>query len=136
MIPIVIFSNQQIILTAHLKQLIETYSLTQLIKEPTRTTHTTQTIIDHIITNRPERVSESGVMPCGISDHDFIFMTKKSWSPKSKLHHVLLIFETKERFYLRAFQHDNLSNILMKLRLLVRMLMKFGFNGKLSSLIS
>ena len=45
--------------TAHLKRLIKTYSLTQLIKEPTRTTHTTQTIIDHIITNRSERVSES-----------------------------------------------------------------------------
>ena len=44
---------------AHLKQLIKTYSLTQLIKEPIRTTHTTQTIIDHLITNRPERVSES-----------------------------------------------------------------------------
>ena len=44
--------------TAHLKRLIKTYSLAQLIKEPTRTTHTTQTIIDHIITNRPERVYE------------------------------------------------------------------------------
>ena len=51
--------------TVHLKRLIKTYSLTQLIKEPTRTTHTTQTIIDDIITNRPERVYESGVILCG-----------------------------------------------------------------------
>ena len=36
--------------TVHLKQLIKTYSLTQLIKESTRTTHSIQTIIDHIIT--------------------------------------------------------------------------------------
>ena len=71
--------------TAHLKRLIKTYSLTQLIKEPTRTTHTTQTIIDHLITNRPERVSESGVIPCGF-DHDLIFMTKQNY----------LIFMTKQ----------------------------------------
>ena len=70
--------------TAHVKRLIKTYSLTQLIKEPTRTTHTTQTIIDHLITNRPARVYESGVIPCGISDHDLIFMTKNIRSPKSK----------------------------------------------------
>ena len=48
--------------TAHLKRLIKTYSLTQLIKEPTRTTHTTQTIIDHVVTNRSERVSESSTL--------------------------------------------------------------------------
>ena len=58
MIPIVILSND----TVHLKRLIKTYSLT----------HTTQTIIDHIVTNRPERISESGT-----SDHDLIFYDQK-----------------------------------------------------------
>ena len=84
--------------TAHLKRLIKTYSLTQLIKEPTRTTHTTQTIIDHIITNRPERVSESGVIPCGFSDHDLIFMTKKIRSPKSKFAPRIINIRNQKRF--------------------------------------
>ena len=96
--------------TAPLKRLIKTYSLTQPIKEPTRTTHTTQTIIDHIITNRPERVSESGVIPCGISDHDLIFMTKRIGSPKSKFAPRIINIRNQKRFDLRAFQHDTLNN--------------------------
>ena len=89
--------------TVHLKQPIKTYSLTQLIKEPTRTTHKTQTIIDHVITNWPERVSESGVIPCGISDHDLIFMTKKIGSPKSKFAQRVINIRNQKRFDLRAF---------------------------------
>ena len=38
------------------------------MKEPTMTTSTTSTIIDHIMTNRPDVVSSSGVKPCGISE--------------------------------------------------------------------
>ena len=94
-----IFLNQQII------RIIKTYSLTQLIKEPTRTTHTTQTIIDHLITDRPE----SGVIPCGISDHDLIFMTKKIRSPKSKFAPRIINNRNQKRFDLRAFQHDILN---------------------------
>ena len=97
--------------SVHLKRLIKTYSLTQLIKEPTRTTRTTQTIIDHIVTNRPERVSESGVIPCGISDHNLIFMTKKIRSPKSKSAPRIIDIRNQKRFDIRAFQHDILNNI-------------------------
>ena len=97
--------------SVHLKRLIKTYSLTQLIKEPTRTTRTTQTIIDHIVTNRPERVSESGVIPCGISDHNLIFMTKKIRSPKSKSAPRIIDIRNQKRFDLRAFQHDILNDI-------------------------
>ena len=32
-----------------------------------RTTATTKTVIDHIVTNRPEAVSKSGVLSYGIS---------------------------------------------------------------------
>ena len=40
--------------TKPLKTLMNNFELTQLIKEPTRITVSTQTFIDHIITNRPE----------------------------------------------------------------------------------
>ena len=48
--------------TKHLINIFTKYNLIQLIKSPTRTTATTKTIIDHIITNRPESVSENGVL--------------------------------------------------------------------------
>ena len=53
-----------------------TYKLTQLIKEPTRTTSDTKTLTDRFIINRTDLMSDSGVIPCGISDYDAIYITK------------------------------------------------------------
>ena len=64
--------------------LLTKFHLVQLIKSPTRTTATTKTFTDHIITNRPESVSKSGVLSCGISDHDAVFMIKCMRLPKLK----------------------------------------------------
>ena len=50
--------------TKHLKKIISAYKLTQLINEPTRTTATSQAIIDHIITNKPDCILDCGVIPC------------------------------------------------------------------------
>ena len=70
--------------TKNLKRLLYTkFNLAQLI--PTWTTATStlsKTIIDHIITNSSDAVSKSGVLACGISDHDVVFMTKHTRLPK------------------------------------------------------
>ena len=70
--------------TKNLMRLLTKFHLVQLIKSPTCTTATTKTVIDHIITNRPEPVSKSGALPCGISDYDAVFMTKGMRLPKLK----------------------------------------------------
>ena len=70
--------------TKHLKTLMNNFGLTQLIKEPTRITVSTQTLIDHLIINRPEFILHSGVIRCGISDHDSIYMVKRLRIPKLK----------------------------------------------------
>ena len=62
--------------TKNLMRLLTKYHPVQLIKSPTRTTASTKTVIDHIITNRPEFVSKSGVLNCGISNHDVVFIIK------------------------------------------------------------
>ena len=49
------------------------YQLKQLIRNPTRSTVTTQTLIDHLATNRPKLIINSGVFTTGFSDHDLIF---------------------------------------------------------------
>ena len=54
------------------------FPLTQLITEPTRTTDNTKTLIDHAVTNRPSQILDSGVIPCGIGDHDIIFVLRNS----------------------------------------------------------
>ena len=92
--------------TKHLMKLLTKFNLVQLIKSPTPTMATTKTIIDHIITNRSESVSKSGVLSCGISDHDAVFMTKSMRLPKLKASPRLLNVRNYKKFNLKAFRKD------------------------------
>ena len=92
--------------TKHLMKLLTKFNLVQLIKSPARTTATTKTIIDHIITKRSESVSRSGVLSCGISDHDAVFMTKSTRLPKLKALPRLLNVRNYKKFNLKAFRKD------------------------------
>ena len=58
--------------TNKLNSLYELYQLSQLINEPTRVTMTTSSLIDHVVTNTPEKISHSGVVHTGISDHSLV----------------------------------------------------------------
>ena len=87
----------------HLKRIIKNHALTQLIEDLTRTTDSTATLIDHIITNKPDIVGQSGVIPCGINDHDLIFMTRKA---RFKIPPRLINACNHEKFDLKAFQLD------------------------------
>ena len=51
--------------------------MTQLIKEPTRITNTSATLIDVAIVSKPENICRSGVFHIGISDHSLIYVCKK-----------------------------------------------------------
>ena len=68
----------------HINRIYRKHTLSQLIDEPTRTTSDTSTIIDHIVTNKPKCVSESGVIHCGIGDHDVTFAIRRARLPKIK----------------------------------------------------
>ena len=48
-----------------------------MINEPTRVTLTTSSLIDHVVTNTPEKISHSGVVHTGISDHSLIYAIRK-----------------------------------------------------------
>ena len=52
---------------------------------PTRVHDQTATLIDHILTNSPDKVSQSdvGLSDLGLSDHDLIYCTRKTSLPKS-----------------------------------------------------
>ena len=92
--------------TKNLKRILNSFELTQLIKEPTRTTATTKTIIDHIITNKPNMVSNSGVISCGISDHNVVFIERNVRAPKLKVPPKILIVSNFKRFDSVSFQAD------------------------------
>ena len=58
------------------------HGLKQLTQSPTRVTYSTSTLIDHILTSAPSRVSQKVVINIGVSDHVLIFCTRKF--PESK----------------------------------------------------
>ena len=51
--------------------------LKQLIKTPTRITCNTSSLIDHILCNTVDKISQSGVIDLAISDHQLIYCTRK-----------------------------------------------------------
>ena len=55
-----------------------TFDLTQLIKEPTRITDTSRTLIDLIFVNNDHRIVKSGVIPVRLSDHYLVFCILKA----------------------------------------------------------
>ena len=58
--------------------LCSSHSLHQLIAEPKRTTECTKTLIEHILTNSPEKVIQSGVIEMRLSDYGLIYCTRKT----------------------------------------------------------
>ena len=56
--------------------ILTTVDFKQLITKPTRTTQHSSTLIEHIITNMPTRVTHADVLPCSlIGDHDAPYIT-------------------------------------------------------------
>ena len=89
--------------TKHLKRILMTYKMTQLIKEPTRTKSDTKTLVHHIIVNRTDMVLDSGVIPCGISDHDAIYITKNMRRPNLKFQTQTITVRNFKKFNLNEF---------------------------------
>ena len=59
------------------KDIFNGHGLTQLIKDPTRVTSSSSTLIDLIFTNKPCNISKSTVLPLSLSDHDAILCVRK-----------------------------------------------------------
>ena len=52
----------------------------QLIYIPTRVTSKTATLIDHVLINSSQKVSQYGVIELDIYDHDLVYYTRKTAS--------------------------------------------------------
>ena len=64
----------------HVKSIMDiyaTYGLKQLIKEPTRVTVQSTTLIDHIVVSNTDNIVESGVLKITLSDHYLVYAVRK-----------------------------------------------------------
>ena len=103
-------SNQVKDLTSSLiskyKEFCLAFFLTEIIKEPTRTTCTTTSLLDHILINCAEKVSQKGVIDVGLSDHPLIFCTWKIRRTRHSMHNQI---QTRS---LRNYSAENLMSTL------------------------
>ena len=77
------------------KLFCQRYSLEQIIKHATRTTCSASTLIDHILTNSREKISQSGVIDIGVSDHQLIYLTRKLHRMMSNINNQIKVRSLK-----------------------------------------
>ncbi|EDO36916.1 predicted protein [Nematostella vectensis] len=59
------------------KRIYQTYQLSQLISKPTRITKSSKCLLDHYVTNSPEKIVKTSVIQLGLSDHGMILGIRK-----------------------------------------------------------
>ena len=69
--------------------------MTQVIKDSTRVTDTTKSIIDLIMVSGADKISQQGVIPSGLSDHFIIYCTRKTVKSLLNKHHTTIIRSMK-----------------------------------------
>ena len=92
--------------TKNLKRVLSLHNLTQIIKEPTWITGISETLIDHVITNKPDMVHDSCVISCEISDHDIVFIERNVRAPRMKASPKILNVRNFKRFDNDSFRGD------------------------------
>ena len=66
-----------------------------MITRQTRVTDQTATLVDYVLTKSPDRLSQSGVIDLGLSDHDLFYYTRKTSLPKSHKHNEVFVHSSK-----------------------------------------
>ena len=87
-----------------LEETMNLFNLKQIVPEATRTTPNSSSLIDVILTNNLTIHSDCRVIPCAISDHDFIYTSVKFKIPRQS--HVEKTFRSFKNFDCDAFLND------------------------------
>ena len=62
-----------------------------MIAHPTRITETTSSILDHILCNQSNKVSQNGTLSINLSDHFPVYCTRKTTKEKISKHNTVLV---------------------------------------------
>ena len=93
-----------------LLSIMETFQLSQQIEKPTRITSSSSSLLDVCITTSPEKVSNSGVIHVGFSDHSLIYIIRKINIPTKT--------KTIKEIEIRNFKKFNKERFLYDLQLM------------------
>ena len=95
------------------QEFCQIFSLKQLITCPTRVTCNTSFLIDHILRNSTEKIFQSGIIDCGMSDHQLTFCARKVKRAKLNKHNNVFLRSLKHytvTVFVEELQKDDFSN--------------------------
>ena len=92
--------------TIKMNEIARNYHLVQLIKEATRVTETSRTLIDHIYTSRADNISKSGVLKTGVSDHYMVYAVLGKENKKTQYRHRYSVNRRYKNFNVEMFKTD------------------------------
>ena len=95
------------------KEFCQTFSLTEIIKDTTRITCSTSSLLDHILTNSLEKISQKGTLDVSLSDHQLIYCTRKVLRIKLNMHNQIQVQSLKKysiEAYTNALRKTNFPN--------------------------
>ncbi|CAB4033576.1 Hypothetical predicted protein, partial [Paramuricea clavata] len=102
-------------LTKQYQCMVDVFGLHQVIEKPTRVTKSSKTLIDHLITNFPQRISDTGIIPCSMDhfDHDGIYASINVRVPRFEARHKYIrdIKSLNESLFIEDFSTLPLSVI-------------------------
>ena len=93
----------------HYQEFCSLHGLKQLITSPSRVTENSSSLLDHILTNFTDRVSQSGVVDTGLSDHQLIYCTRKVDRTKFNTHKYIRTRSSKN--YSQSLYLEKLNEI-------------------------
>ena len=87
-----------------LKTILNNYNLKNMIKDPTRVTETTKSVLDLVIVNDASKVISSGVHDICIADHKLVYL--KYTLKRSKSKPKIITVKNYKRLDEKAFKND------------------------------
>ena len=88
--------------------MLHIFDLTQFVREPTRVTQTSETLIDHVYSSHPENITDCFVSNLSISDHFPICFSRKinSRIPKKIIiRHLIAVSKTSMKLNFSRILH-------------------------------
>ena len=90
--------------TRNYHQFCTMFGLKQIIKSPTRINCRNRSLIDHVLASIPLQVSQHGVINVSVSDHQFIYCTRKIDKIKTQGVHKHLTFRSFKNYIVDAYK--------------------------------
>ena len=90
---------------SHMAAIFDTFGVKRLIKEPTRVTLNSATLIDHIAVSNPEKIPESGIIKVALSDHYAIYCIRR-FMDSFKRHRKTITSRKMKNFNSDKFLYD------------------------------